>query len=217
MSRAAIPAQCPPTVLLFLKAPRLGEVKTRLAAAIGPETALRIYRSLADAQVERLPCDWPLEIHFTPADALPEMKQWLGESYTYRPQVSGGLGERLSAAVEQAFAAGSKQVVCIGADCPALDAACLHRAAQALTDESDIVFGPASDGGYYLIGMKRAEIAVFQDIPWSTENTLAASLKKADQLGLQAKLLDPLHDLDTVDDLQRARDEGHLPATISPL
>lgn len=212
MKQATFPADRAPTVLLFLKAPRAGEVKTRLAAAIGPQDALKIYRSLAEAQLERVPRDWPVDILFTPTEALSEMQQWLGETRSYRPQANGNLGERLSLAVEQAFATGATSVLCIGADCPALDAAHLHQAAQALANGADTVFGPAGDGGYYLIGLNQPETAIFKDIPWSTKNTLTASLEMANQLGLKAQLLEPLHDVDTIEDLQRAVVDGHLSA-----
>ena len=200
-----------PTVLLFLKAPRAGEVKTRLAAMIGPHAALQIYRSLAEGQLARLPAGWPAEIYFTPTNALQDMQQWLGVDRNYKTQANGDLGERLSLAVEQAFASGAAGVLCIGADCPTLDADHLKQAAQALASGADIVFGPANDGGYYLVGLNRPETAIFKDIPWSTDNTLEISLQTADQLGLRVQLLEPLHDLDTIEDLRRAIAKGLLP------
>ena len=211
MNSTPSPNELAPTILIFLKAPRAGEVKTRLAASIGPQAALGIYRALAEGQLQRLPARWPTEIHFTPSSALPEMQQWLGATRSYRPQASGDLGERLSLAVEQAFAAGAKRVLCIGADCPALDATHLQQAAQTLASGADVVFGPAGDGGYYLVGLNQPEPAIFKDIPWSAENTLKASLQAADRLGLKAQLLEPLHDVDTIEDLQRAVTKGHLP------
>ncbi len=199
-----------PTLLLFLKAPRAGDVKTRLAADIGPEEALAVYRRLAEAQVRRLPGDWPLEIHYAPPDARAEMERWLGYGRTFFPQAHGDLGARLAVAVQGAFATGARSVICLGADCPALDAARLREADRALVDGADIVFGPADDGGYYLVGMNRAETAVFTRIPWSTEKTLAASLAAAERNGLKIKLLEPLSDVDTADDLARAAAEGYL-------
>jgi len=205
------PEEVAPTVLLFLKAPRTGAVKTRLAASIGAQAALRIYRSLAEGQLERLPTGWPTEIHFTPSNGLQNMRRWLGVDRSYKPQAHGDLGERLSVAVEQAFAAGATSVLCIGADCPALDADHLKQAAQALASGADIVFGPANDGGYYLVGLNRPETAIFKNIPWSAENTLGVSLQTADQLGLGVQLLEPLHDVDTIEDLHRAVADGYLP------
>ena len=215
MISAPSPNGYAPTVLLFLKAPLAGEVKTRLAATIGSQDALKIYRTLAEGQMERLPAGWDVEIHFTPSTALPEMQEWLGADHSYRPQVNGDLGERLSVAVEQAFAAGAISVVCIGADCPALDATHLHQAGQALASGADIIFGPANDGGYYLVGLNLPETAIFKNIPWSAEDTLNVSLQAADRLGLKAQLLEPLHDVDTIEDLRLAVEEGHLPEHFS--
>ena len=205
------PAEDAPTVLLFLKAPRVGKVKTRLAASIGPLAALGIYRALAEGQLQRLPAGWPAEIHFTPANALLDMRHWLGADRSYQPQVNGNLGERLSSAVQQAFATGATSVLCIGADCPALKAKHLEQAARALASGADIVFGPADDGGYYLVGLNRPENAIFKDIPWSTDNTLEASLQAANRLSLRVQILEPLHDVDTLEDLRRAVAAGHLP------
>lgn len=208
-------AQHAPTVLVFLKAPQAGNVKTRLAASIGPEAALRIYRALAEEQLERLPSGWPVEIHFTPAEALPEMKQWLGQAHTYKPQANGNLGERLFEAIQQAFATGATRVLCIGADCPALNESHLEQAAQALASGADVVFGPANDGGYYLVGLNRPEAAIFKDIPWSAENTLETSILAADQAGLRIQRLEPLYDVDTIVDLHQAISQGHLRTSIS--
>lgn len=97
--KKAAPATPPtPTVLLFLKAPRPGTVKTRLAASIGTEAALSIYRSLAERQVERLPPNWALTIYFTPPEALPEMQRWVGdtEADLQRAQKDGHFGEVFS-------------------------------------------------------------------------------------------------------------------------
>lgn len=200
----------PPTLLLFLKAPRAGEVKTRLAADIGPEKALAVYRGLAEQQARRLPADWPLEVHYTPSDARAEMERWLGHGLSFFAQARGDLGERLGVAARGAFATGARSVICLGADCPALDGARLRGAARALEDGADIVFGPADDGGYYLVGMNRAETAVFTGIPWSTQATLAVSLAAAKRSGLKIKLLERLSDIDTAADLARATAKGHL-------
>ncbi|NBB79961.1 MAG: DUF2064 domain-containing protein [Verrucomicrobia bacterium] len=200
------------TILLFLRAPQLGRVKTRLAESIGPQAALDTYRSLAEGQIDRLPQNWPLEIHFTPGDALAEMQQWLGDVHHYHPQVTGDLGARLETAVTRAFASGAQNVFCIGADCPALGAIHLQSAEQALQGGADLVFGPANDGGYYLVGMRKAETAaIFRDIPWSTSDTLQTSLETAKRLDLQVQLLEPLNDIDTVEELQHAVAQGLLP------
>lgn len=218
----AAPSTTPPaapaaTILVFLKAPRPGTVKTRLAREIGPGPALHVYRTLAEGQLRRLPTDWPVELHYTPADALDEMERWLGREPTFFPQAEGDLGARLALAVERAFSRDARRVLCIGADCPALDAAFLRSAVARLADGADVVFGPARDGGFTLVGLVRSIPALFESIPWSTNRTLESSLSRARNLGLRADPLQCLDDVDTLGDLQRTVAAGLLPAALLPV
>jgi rSAM/selenodomain-associated transferase 1 len=200
-----------PRVLIFLKAPQPGRVKTRLAASIGPRAACEVYKALVEQQLARLPKDWPVDVHFTPPGALDAMRRWLGHGYDYFPQVEGDLGDRLASAVQQTFQRGAGPVTCIGADCPSLNARHLNEALRALSRGADLVFGPASDGGYYLVGLKQAHTCIFRNIPWSAPNTLEASLRVAKQQGLRVEQLETLADVDTAEDLERAVTNGDLP------
>lgn len=184
-----------PTVILFLKAPRPGFVKTRLAAEVGAPAATAIYRQLAQEQRRRIPAKWRAEVHFAPADAEPEMRVWLGGRGVFRPQVDGDLGARLSAGFAAAFQAGGAPVIAIGGDCPALDAACLEEARRTLR-EADVVLGPADDGGYYLIGLNRPTPELFAGIPWSTPQALEATVARAARAGLRVRLLGTKLDID---------------------
>jgi rSAM/selenodomain-associated transferase 1 len=139
-----------PTVAIFLKAPRAGSVKTRLAAAIGERQALRLYRVMASRTLAAVrEAGFDAMIWFAPADAGAEMRRWLGEQWDLRPQASGDLGARLSAAA-QAVPPG-RGWLAIGGDCPRLDAELL-RVAAAVVARDEIAVGPSADGGYYLIG-----------------------------------------------------------------
>ncbi len=202
------------TILLFLKAPRRGYVKTRLAHTTGPERALKAYRALVERQWQELPNHGRIEVHYTPNDADFEMRQWLGHEHEFYPQAEGELGVRLEHSVEKAFERGAQAVVCIGGDCPELDQPHFEQAIAALKDDCDVVFGPSEDGGYYLIGLNAAQPELFQDIPWSARNTLNTSLQKAANLGLRVKLLETLYDIDEITELQRAIDDGRLPSEI---
>jgi len=183
-------------------------VKTRLAASIGREQALSVYKRLSEQQLERLPGNFRLEIHYSPADAEAEMRAWLNTSAAFLPQQEGDLGARLTGAIRQAFKQGASRVYCIGGDCPALDQTHLHGADEALNAGNDVVFGPTLDGGYYLIGLKAPWPQLFESIPWSSDNTLKVSLDRAKQLGLKVHLLEPLYDVDKPADLHRAIREG---------
>ena len=201
-------------VLLFLKAPRSGDVKTRLARSIGNETALRAYRALVERQCSHLPERERTEVHFTPSDAEVEMQQWLGKDLALYPQAEGPLGVRLMHAVEGAFARGAHNVLCIGGDCPQLQQSHFEQVAATLNTDCDVVFGPSEDGGYYLIGLSAPHPQLFENIPWSTPHTLNASLQQAAKLGLRVKRLEMLYDIDELAELKRAIHAGCLPADL---
>ena len=192
------------TVLVFLKAPRPGYVKTRLAATIGGEAANRLYRELAERQLEAIPSHWRSEVCYAPRGARREMVAWLGRRTRLRLQDGDDLGARLTTAFRTAFERGSKRVLAIGADCPDLDAACLNAAANALND-CDAVLGPAKDGGYYLIGMRRNLPRLFEDIAWSSSTVLRTTIERARESKASVRLLVEKEDIDDFDSLQRYR------------
>jgi hypothetical protein len=187
--------------LVFVRAPEPGRVKTRLAATLGAEGALRVYRRLAEQTVrEARALGGELRIHFTPADREAQVRAWLGEGALYLPQADGDLGARMEAAFAAAFDAGARRVVIIGSDLPDLSAALLRRAFDAL-DEHPAVLGPAHDGGYYLLGLGAPLPAVFRDMPWSTDAVLPLTLARLRAAGIEPALLPPLRDVDEVHDL----------------
>lgn len=207
-----------PTVVALLKAPQPGLVKTRLARVVGREAAASIYRDLAGQQWRRLPPEWRREIHFAPGAAEAEMMQWLPGSSALHPQSAGDLGARLVHALQAAFAAGGRPVFAIGGDCPELDAECLRRGAR-LLETADVVLGPATDGGYYLIGLQRPTPELFHGIPWSTAAVLEATVARARALGLQVRLLERKADIDDYDDwvAHRARDNRDVTVVVPTL
>jgi hypothetical protein len=193
-----------PVVMAFLKAPRPGTVKTRLARDIGVIRATRLYRRLAERQLEVVPPEFVLEVHYAPRSAGSEMRAWLGDRLTYRAQSGGDLGRRLAQAFARAFSRGATRVLAIGADCPSLDARCLRAAARHLR-RTDVVIGPARDGGYYLIGLRRPEPRLFSDIAWSSDAVLRQTRQRAAQAGLSVVLMKEMEDVDDVHSLQRVR------------
>jgi uncharacterized protein len=191
-----------PLVLLFLRAPRIGAVKRRLAAGVGEARALAIYRRLggiAAAAVRGMEPPAEARFLFTPDDAAVEMRGWLGEA-DWRAQGGGDLGERLARAFAAAFAAGFGPVIAVGSDLPDLRSQDLTDALTALA-EADSVLGPAEDGGYWSIGLRRAEPRLFQGISWSTPAVLPQTLERMRDLGMEPRLLRTLRDLDTAADL----------------
>jgi rSAM/selenodomain-associated transferase 1 len=193
-----------PTAVIMLKAPVPGMVKTRLAAALGPEEACAIYRRMVERVISELPAAWPLEVHGTPPEQMPLLAAWLGPRPRYRTQSEGDLGERLIQASEAAFASGADSVVLLGGDCPWQTRAIFQECVKALVTH-DVVIGPACDGGYTLLAAKNLHRPLFEGIAWSTASVLADTLARASVLGLRVALLEPLEDVDDLPAWQRAR------------
>ena len=123
-----------------------------------------------------------------------------GDDLRYVPQAGQTLGDRLHSAFVEAFEAGCKRAVTIGSDCPGITEARLAEAFEAL-DRAELVLGPATDGGYYLVGLNRPTPGVFEGIAWGTERVLAQTLDRADRLGLSVHQLGALDDVDRPEDL----------------
>ena len=188
-------------LIVFARAPELGQVKTRLAAGLGDIAALEIYRRLAGQVISavRAGDSYSVTVAYTPAATEHLMCEWLGPSTVLKPQVGGDLGVRMAHAIDEALASGAQRVVVIGTDCPDVNAHVVEAAFQRLAT-SDAVLGPATDGGYYLIGMSSVHRQLFDDIPWSSPDTLGATLDRARASGISVALLEERRDIDTADD-----------------
>jgi len=193
---------CRECLIVFSRYPEPGKTKTRTIPALGAEGAAELQRQMTEhtlAQVEKMQGNRAVEVHFSGGDRQ-QMAAWLGGDRVYRQQHPGNLGERLTAAFQGAFAARMTGVIAIGIDCPDLSAALLDEAFTALT-ESDVVLGPARDGGYYLIGMRRFVPALFQEIHWGTATVFEQTRAIAHQLNLTSRDLPILSDVDEPGDL----------------
>lgn len=191
------------TLIVFVKAPIPGRVKTRLADALGDVRAARLYRALAHRVVKRLGRgSYRMVVYFDPPGSEAAVRQWLGPAREYRPQPPGDLGDRM----RRAFAWGFREAdsVCVvGTDIPDLEVEGIERAFGLVSgpEGPDVVFGPALDGGYYLLALRRPVPRLFEGIPWSTEAVLDRSMRRADALGLRVASLDPLADIDRPEDI----------------
>jgi rSAM/selenodomain-associated transferase 1 len=187
--------------VIFTRAPRQGRVKTRIAKDLGDARALAIHRELTERTLAaaRGLRDAQVVVAHTPADAGDEMRAWLGDDLGYEPQRGRDLGQRMAAAIDARLSSGSSRVVVVGSDVPDLTTAILDEAFTSL-HASDVVIGPAADGGYYLIGMKALHRSLFERIPWSSAETLARTLAAIRDAGLGVHLLEILRDVDTVVD-----------------
>ncbi len=191
----------PPTLLVFARAPRPGEVKSRLARTLGDRRAASIYRRMGRLVIDQV-ADAPatVTVCFTPDGAEREVREWLDPGAArYWPQGPGDLGARMSRMMERAFEASDRAIV-IGTDAPTVDRATIRRALHAL-DSADVVAGPSRDGGYYLLGLRRPRPGLFADIRWSTGSVLTETLDRAAEAGLSVTLLEVVSDVDTAADL----------------
>ena len=189
-------------LVVFLKAPRPGSVKTRLAETLGAEPACAAYRQLVETLLVRLAPLHAVELCFTPADASAEITPWLRNDWSAANQADGDLGERLHAAFTEHFLSDAERVVIIGSDCPAVTATDIEDAWLAL-DGHDVVLGPALDGGYWLIGLRAPQPALFSEMPWSTNAVFAETMHRARESDLRVALLRELSDVDTAADWER--------------
>jgi uncharacterized protein len=183
-------------LIIFLKAPRPGLVKTRLSATMGGEEAGRVYQQLVETVLEHVSNLPAVTLCFAPDDAAGEIERWLRPGWNLKAQETGDLGERMCRAFTRTFQEGGRQVVIIGSDCPTIAQADIEDAWTAL-ETFDLVLGPATDGGYWLIGLRRVEGSLFEGISWSTESVFQKTLSLAKAGNLSVKLLRTLSDIDT--------------------
>ncbi len=184
---------------MFLKAPRPGFVKSRIAADLDSESAVAIYQVLVGMTLSHLPAMKDVELRFTPDDAAAELGSWRRPGWSLRPQGDGDLGERLLRAVEEAFSEGAPGVVVLGGDCPEFVAKDIEDALESLAGH-DVVIGPAVDGGYWLLGLRRSCPELFRGIPWGTDQVFEETRKKALAAGLSVAELRRLRDIDLLED-----------------
>lgn len=194
-------------IAVFAKAPWPGQVKTRLATAIGSAEAARAYAGWLEGTVTRLADARlaPLDLWVSP-DAGHPLFQRLGavSGAELHVQPPGDLGQRMFQAMQHCLA-GNQSVVLIGSDCPAMQPDYVHRALAAMEAGIDTVFGPVEDGGYVLLGLRRMLVPLFADIPWSTPAVLQVYRQRllADRQCWAE--LETLWDIDSLTDYQRWR------------
>jgi uncharacterized protein len=189
-------------LIIFVKAPRPGEVKTRIAEVIGPQPACDAYLALVGVLIGNLRTLPNVQVRYTPDDAFLEIPRWVQPTWTTAPQGSGDLGQRLVAAFEHGFKSGAERVVIIGSDSPDITRDDIEAAWSALGDH-DVVLGPAEDGGYWLIGLRSEQPTLFENIAWSSDRVFEETRARATTADLSIHILRTLPDIDTIEDLRR--------------
>jgi len=198
------------SIVIFIKYPAPGKVKTRLGAEIGAELAARVYRLFLGLTFDlaRGSSAHQFLVACEPAERLAEFRKIIPPAFIPFPQRGEDLGRRMHHAFEYAFSHDAHQVIVLGSDSPTLPSAFLDEAFVRL-QSCDLVLGPAEDGGYYLIGLKTPKLELFENIKWSSEAVLHTTLQRARELKLRHYLLPTWYDVDDLKTLRRAaRDDA---------
>lgn len=194
-------------VLIFVKYPEPGKVKTRLAKNIGSENAALLYRNMAESIIYDLSklTDYTKIIFFDPPERRNDVMRWLKfNGLSFVAQEGNSLGENMSNAFSHAFSLGAAKAVVIGTDCPQITTQTIVKAFANL-ETSEVVIGPSYDGGYYLLGLRRLIPELFYDIDWSTNLVFDQTMKRLRHNGIKSECLEMLRDVDTVEDLSNDR------------
>ena len=186
-------------IIVFVRTPELGKVKTRLAKSIGDVSALTIYKLLLKHTATVLH-DLSFDKVVYYSEKIENNDFWKASLFEKKLQKGADLGERMQQAFETAFDRGYKKVLIIGSDLFELTSTLIISALEAL-ETYDISIGPSLDGGYYLLGMKELHPAVFKNKKWGTDSVLENTLQDLKQQNV--KLLEALNDIDTFEDLQQ--------------
>lgn len=181
----------------------MGKVKTRLAATVGKEKALEIYHLLLRHTFD-ITCNLPVSRYIFYEDFINEDDMWVKELYSSELQQGFDLGDRMNNAFEKVFSKGHTKVIIVGSDCFELSADHIAQAFDEL-DKNDAVIGPAVDGGYYLLGIKKLAPEIFLNIKWSTNSVFRNTLEKLSMLSYKCAVLQELTDVDEASDLDNRK------------
>lgn len=201
-----------PALVLFMKEPRPGFVKTRMK--LPPERAAELYRAFClDAWRSCAASGLPAWIAYdSGGPGAQGAPSWVDERAPHFFQKGRSLGERLENAFARMFKEGYAPIA-LGTDSPGVPPSYLRRAAS-LLEEKDLVLGPTPDGGYYLIGLARPVPQLLGGVPWSTSEVFAETLRRAKHRGLSVGLLPPFPDIDRISDIRRW--QGWKPKAAAP-
>lgn len=186
-------------LIIFLKYPELGRSKTRLAKDVGNANALKVYIEILELThmiSKQLYFDKYLFYDKVSANKMP----WGDDIYQTAYQIESDLGGRMHNAFEQLFSKGYERLVIIGSDCYELTQDIIEQAFE-LLNINDAVIGPAKDGGYYLLGLRKMIPQLFTDVAWSTDKVFSTTVKTLKNLEFSYSTTEVLSDIDTIEDL----------------
>jgi glycosyltransferase A (GT-A) superfamily protein (DUF2064 family) len=197
-----------PVLVMMLDYPEGEWLPARLRAQLGDTFTARMVRLLTELQLAQMPQNWPIEIHVAPGEQVGAVRHWIGEKpVAILGQLSAPWDERLAQAAAEATARHDGPVIILRTDCPYCSVDTIIAAAKALLDH-EVVLGPATDGDFYLLGLRQWPSGLLHDINWGTNQVLFGLTRRCSDLGLRYALLDPL---------ERVRDEASWERAIARL
>jgi rSAM/selenodomain-associated transferase 2/rSAM/selenodomain-associated transferase 1 len=204
-----MPEYCRERLIIFTRYPEPGKTKTRLIPVLGEQGAADLQRRMTEHLISGIDNVCPfrflsLEIRYEGGNET-LMRSWLGDNFTYHPQPPGDIGHRMCMVFDEAFRDGAENTIIIGTDIPGISRDIIRNAFEQL-GKHDLVFGPARDGGYYLIGVRKGSWpkvrpVLFENITWGTDKVLTQTLQAAEKMDLSHRLLVSLSDVDRPEDL----------------
>ena len=186
-------------IIIFIKNPIKGNVKTRLAKDLGDDGAMKVYKKLLTHTREVVEQVESTRFLFYKDEILDD--DWNSSLFEKRVQADGDLGNKMKQAFQEVFNQGFTKVLIIGSDCPAISKEIIDEAFYQL-ESNNVVLGPANDGGYYLMGMNTLHDSIFDLKAWSTDQVLSETVSRILQSNLSFSLIQELVDIDTLDDLK---------------
>ncbi len=195
-------------VIVFLKVPEKGKVKTRLSKSFDNDFVVNLYKGFVLDTLAALQTTAEIKLYFWPSNKEEILREWLGNGYAFCRQKGEDLGQRMANAFGEMFNSGYDTVLLLGTDIPEITHHIIELAFKELKTH-DAVIGPSSDGGYYLIGFDSTGFSseIFQDIQWSTRRVFNQTMSAVDKTGLRCKCLPELNDIDTREDLKMLADQ----------
>lgn len=190
-------------VILFIKYPEEGKVKTRLASTTNSKFAVNIYRAISEnifCELDKLDEDIDVLVFYSTIDNVEKITSWVGRQFHYKAQTGLDLGEKMSNAFESTFSQNFLSSIIIGSDVPDITSSIIMDAFNNL-ENNDVVISPSDDGGYSLLGLKNMHKELFQNIRWSSKHVLNETLKTINDMKLKLSLLESLNDIDTEEEL----------------
>jgi rSAM/selenodomain-associated transferase 1 len=189
-------------LLIFVKNPEKGKVKTRLARTVGDEKAYNTYLKLLNFTI-KVASKVEVQRQIWYSSFVDEEDGLGGADFEKKLQYGENLGERMQNAFREGFKGQYEKIVIIGSDCPGITPDIIEEA-YAKLDRNDVVLGPSEDGGYYLLGLKKMITGIFESIPWSTEEVFSDTVKVLKNKKIDYGLLSTLNDIDTEEDLRKS-------------